>query len=57
MCRRATKPYHDRTVDLLHAMLSLHHDLEQAKTPDERTGLQRDIATINLGVEAPHAAW
>ena len=37
------KARHDKTVGLVEQMLSLHKQLAEAKTPDERTRIQRQI--------------
>ena len=36
-------PSHDRMVSLVEQMLSLHKQLQEARTPHEQTALQRQI--------------
>jgi hypothetical protein len=45
------KTYHDRMVDLVEQMLSLHRSLASSKTPDEKTRLQRQIDAIDQQIE------
>ena len=43
---------HDRMVSLVDQMLSLHKQLQEARTPHEQTGLQRQIEATDGQIDA-----
>ena len=43
---------HDRMVSLVGCMLSLHKQLQEARTPHEKTGLQRQIEATDRQIDA-----
>jgi hypothetical protein len=45
------KAHHDRMVKLVEQMLSLHIQLSAAKTPDDKTRLQRQIDAIDHQID------
>ncbi len=45
------KSYHDRMVSLVDQMLSLHKQLQEARTPHDRTGLQRQIEATDRQID------
>ncbi len=45
------KVRHDRMVELVERMLSFHRELATAKTPDEKTRLQRQIDTTDQQID------
>jgi len=47
----ADKTHHDKMVKLVQLMLSLHKQLAGAKTPDEKTRLQRQIDTTDHEID------
>ena len=48
----ADKARHDRMVKLVESMLALHKKLPEAKTPDEKTRIQRQIETTDRQIDA-----
>jgi predicted nucleic acid-binding Zn-ribbon protein len=48
---RADKSRHDPLVALAEQMLALHRQLAAAKTPDERTRLERQIAATDQRID------
>jgi hypothetical protein len=42
---------HDRMVELVQRMLNLHRRLPEAKTPDEKTMLERQIAATDREID------
>jgi hypothetical protein len=45
------KTYHDKMVKLVEQMLSLHKQLAAARTPDDKTRLQRQIDTTDHQID------
>jgi hypothetical protein len=45
------KAHHEKMVELVERMLSLHKELESAKTPDEKTRMQRQIDTTDQQID------
>jgi type I restriction-modification system DNA methylase subunit len=45
------KARHDKTVELVGQMLTLHRQLEGAKTPDEKTRIQRQIEATDQQID------
>jgi len=43
---------HDRIVSLVDQMLSFHKQLKEARTPHEKTGLQRQIEATDRQIDA-----
>ena len=48
---KAGKALHDRMVSLVEAMLDLHKKLAAAKTPQEKTVLERQIAATDAEID------
>ena len=49
--RNADKSYHDQLDALVEQLLDLHRQLAPAKTPAERTRLQRQIAATDQRID------
>ncbi|MGO8928044.1 MAG: Eco57I restriction-modification methylase domain-containing protein [Limisphaerales bacterium] len=45
------KSHHDRMVNLVHHMLALHQSLLTAKTPQEKTALERQITAVDAQID------
>jgi len=45
------KTAHDRMVKLVEAMLALHQQLAAARTPQEQTALERQIAATDAQID------
>ncbi len=48
---KSDKARHDRVVDLVERMLKLHVDLPAAKTDQQKTVLERQIATVDNQID------
>lgn len=49
--KQADQSRHDRVVTLVEQMLGLHRQLAAARTPHEKTGLQRQIAATDTQID------